>query len=145
MNNQTKIEIRKPAAEIFEAFVDPVKIGNFWFSSSSERWAKGKIITLRYEEYEAQGNIHILDMIDHHKIVYEWGREEGEPHTVKITFQATSPDTTVVEVIEEGFDEDDPDLIPKILDNKEGWVYMLTCLKGYMEFGVNRLRSALVK
>jgi hypothetical protein len=29
-------------------------------------------------------------------------------------------------------------------DNKEGWVYMLTCLKGYLEFGV-KLRGALVK
>jgi len=37
MYNQTKIEIHKPAAVIFEAFVDPVLIGNFWFSSSSER------------------------------------------------------------------------------------------------------------
>ncbi|GCL74925.1 hypothetical protein PN4B1_49190 [Paenibacillus naphthalenovorans] len=145
MNNQTKIEIRKPAADIFEAFVDPVKIGNYWFSSGSERWAKGKTVTLRYEEYDAQGDIHVLDMIDHHKIVYEWGREEGEPHTVTITFHATSPETTVVEVTEEGFDDRDPDLIPKLIDNKEGWVFMLTCLKGYLEFGVNRLRSALVK
>jgi hypothetical protein len=32
-----------------------------------------------------------------------------------------------------------------MLDNKEGWVYMLTCLKGYLEFDVNKLRAGLVK
>jgi hypothetical protein len=47
-------------------------------------------------------------------------------------------------VNEEGFDGDDENLINQLLDNKEGWVYMLTCLKGYIEFGVNLL-AALVK
>jgi hypothetical protein len=47
-------------------------------------------------------------------------------------------------VNEEGFDGDDENLINQLLDNKEGWVYMLTCLKGYIEFGAN-LRAALVK
>ena len=36
MNNITKMNIMKPVNELFEAFVDPSKIGNFWFSSSSE-------------------------------------------------------------------------------------------------------------
>lgn len=145
MNTQTKIQIQKPAAEVFDAFVDPVKIGNFWFSSSSERWAEGKTITLRYDEYDAEGEILVLEVIDGQKIVYEWGREEGEPHRVTITFNETSPGSTVVEVIEDGFVDQDPDLIPKLVDNKEGWVYALTCLKGYMEFGVSGLRAALVK
>lgn len=145
MNTQTKIEIRKPAAEVFEAFVDPVKIGNFWFSSSSQRWEEGKTITLTYEEYDAQGDIHILEVTDHQKIIYEWGREEGEPHRVTITFEEKSQGTTIVDVIEDGFVDNDPELLPKLLDNKEGWVYTLTCLKAYLEFGVNQLRAALVK
>ncbi len=145
MNNLTKMEIRKPAHDVFEAFVDPDKIGNFWFSSSSERWEEGKTVTLRYEEYGAQGDIHVIEMISDQKIVFEWGREDGEPHLVTITFKMTNPASTVVEVSEDGFDENDPDLIPKLVGNKEGWVYMLTCLKGYLEFDVNRLRGALVK
>lgn len=145
MNTQTKIQIQKPASDIFEAFVDPVKIGNFWFSSSSERWAEGKTITLRYDEYDAEGDILVLEVIDGQKIVYEWGLEEGEPHRVTITFNEINPGSTVVEVTEDGFVDQDPELIPKMVDNKEGWVYALTCLKGYMEFGVSSLRAALVK
>ncbi|MFD0677977.1 MULTISPECIES: SRPBCC family protein [unclassified Paenibacillus] len=145
MNNLTKMEIRKPAYDVFEAFVNPEKIGNFWFSSSSERWEKSKTVTLRYEEYKAQGDIHVIEMIENRKIVFEWGAEDGGPHLVTITLKDTDQASTIVEVNEDGFDENDPDLIAKLVDNKEGWVYMLTCLKGYLEFGVNRLRSALVK
>ncbi|MGG6312603.1 hypothetical protein [Paenibacillus macerans] len=47
MNNLTKMKISSPAHDVFEAFVDPHKIGHIWFSSSSERWEAGKRITLR--------------------------------------------------------------------------------------------------
>jgi uncharacterized protein YndB with AHSA1/START domain len=145
MNNLTKMKILRPANEVFEAFVDPSKIGNFWFTSSSERWVQGKTITLKYEEYGAQGNIKILELIKNQKIAFQWGEEEGEPHLVTITMREIDRETTVIEVNEEGFDGKDPDLLHKLVDNKEGWVYMLTCLKAYLEFGINRLRGALVK
>jgi uncharacterized protein YndB with AHSA1/START domain len=140
MNNLTKMNILKPANELFEAFVDPEKIGHFWFSSSSERWAEGKTITLRYEEYNAQGDILIKEIMENEKIVFEWAGSR----IVTINFLPSEKEGTIVEVREEGFDEGDESFIEQLVDNKEGWVYMLTCLKGYMEFGVD-LRAALVK
>lgn len=140
MNNLTKMNILKPANEIFEAFVDPEKIGHFWFSSSSERWAEGKTITLRYEEYNAQGDILIKEIMENEKIVFEWAGSR----IVTIDFLPSEKEGTIVEVKEEGFDESNEHFIEQLVDNKEGWVYMLTCLKGYMEFGVD-LRAALVK
>lgn len=143
MNNLTKMKIFKPANEVFEAFVDPAKIGNFWFSSSSERWETGKTITLRYDEYDAQGDIKILEIENDKKIVFQWGYDEEE-HVVTISLKDSDNTSTIIEVNEEGFKESDKDLISKMIGNKEGWVYMLTCLKGYLEYGVN-LRAALVK
>ncbi|TGB03639.1 SRPBCC family protein [Halobacillus salinus] len=139
MNNLSQMRIQKPANDIFEAFVNPEEIGNFWFSSSSERWEEGKTITLRYEEYDAQGDIDITEIQENKKIVFELPGD----HKVTIKF-VQEEGSTIVEVKEEGFDENSDDLIPQLLDNKEGWVYMLTCLKGYMEYGVN-LRASLVK
>ena len=52
--------------------------------------------------------------------------------------------STIVEIDEEGFNEKDDNLISVLLDNKEGWVYTLTCLKGYLEYGAN-LTASLVK
>lgn len=143
MNNITKMKIRKPVNEVFESFVDPEKIGNFWFSSSSERWEQGKTITLRYDEYDAQSEIQIIEIEVNKKIVFRWG-SNGEGNVVTITLNELDNSSTIVEVNEEGFNENDADLINNMVDNKEGWVYMLTCLKGYLEYGAV-LRAALVK
>ncbi|TDL31223.1 hypothetical protein E2R51_14805 [Jeotgalibacillus sp. S-D1] len=139
MNNLSKMRIKKSAKEIFEAFVDPQKIGGFWFSSSSERWQEGKTITLTYEEFGAEGDIKIIELQENKKIVFEWAGN----HTVTINL-ITENGSTIVEINEEGFDDNDEDLISQLVDNKEGWVYMLTCLKGYLEYGVS-LRASLVK
>lgn len=141
MNNLTKLMIAKPAKEVFEAIVDPEKIGNFWFSSSSERWAPGKTIKLRYDEYSAEGDITVKEIVQDKRIAFEW--DYGTMHLVTITFTEVDELNTIVEVNEEGF-SDDKDSIPLLVGNKEGWVYMLTCLKGYLEHGITTLRAALV-
>jgi uncharacterized protein YndB with AHSA1/START domain len=144
MNNLTKFKILKPANEVFEAFVDPSKIGNFWFSSSSERWEPGKKITLKYDLYNAEMAIKIVEVEENKKIVFKWGPIEEE-HVVTIMLKELDNSSTIIEINEDGFKENDDELIHKLLDNKEGWVFMLTCLKGYLEFGVNELRAGLVK
>ena len=144
MNNLTKISILTPVNEVFESFVDPLKIGNFWFTSSSERWEQGKSITLIYDEYNATVDIKVLEIIENEKIVFKWGTLEDE-HIVTISLKGLNNNHTIIEVNEEGFKENDEELISKMIDNKEGWVYMLTCLKGFLEFGISDLRSGLVK
>ncbi|WP_223589328.1 SRPBCC family protein [Neobacillus bataviensis] len=144
MNNVTKMKIVTPANEVFEAFVDPAKIGNFWFSSSSERWEAGKTITLRYDEYNAEVDIEVKEVVANKKIVFQWGAN-GEGHTVTMLLEEQNDSSTIIEITEEGFNENDSDIINQIIDNKEGWVYMLTCLKGYLELGTNNLRAGLVK
>lgn len=144
MNNLTKFKILKPVNEVFEAFVDPEKISNFWFSSSFGRWETGKTITLRYDEYNAQINIKVFEVELNKKILFNWDAN-GEGHLVTITFKELNNSSSLIEVNEEGFNENDDEFIIQLLDNKEGWVFMLTCLKGYLENGVNNLRTGLAK
>ncbi|MGO1059727.1 SRPBCC family protein [Planococcus sp. FY231025] len=140
MHTMTKMKIEKPASELFEAFTDPAKIGGFWFSSSSERWAQGKSILLRYDEYDAEGTINIRQLVADRLIVFE----DDNGHTVTITFEDAGPSSTIIAVKEEGFREKDDRFLDELLDNKEGWTYTLACLKAFLEYGAN-LRAALVK
>jgi uncharacterized protein YndB with AHSA1/START domain len=144
MNNLTKFKIVKPVKEVFEAFVDPAKIGNFWFSSSSGRWEQGKTIALRYDEYNAEVDIKLLEVEVNRRIVFQWGAN-GEGHMVTIALKELDHSSTIIEVNEEGFNENDEAFISQLIDNKEGWVYMLSCLKAYLEFGVTKLRAGIVK
>ena len=144
MNNVTKFELLKPASEVFEAFVDPKKIGNFWFSSSSERWEQGKTVTLKYDEYDALVDIEVIKIDINKKIVFQWGAD-GDKHIVTISLKELDNLSTHIEITEEGFKGNTDNLLSQMIDNKEGWVYMLTCLKGYLEFGVTKLRAGIVK
>ena len=143
MINLTKMNMAKPAHDVFEAFVDPSRIGKFWFSSSSARWEEGKTVTLRYDEYDAEVDIRLLSIEADRKIVFRWG-DGRQGNTVTILLKEQGNGKTEIEVMEDGFQENDDNLLPTMVDNKEGWVYMLTCLKGYLEYGVV-LRGALVK
>ncbi len=130
----TKMQIDVPRETVFEAFVDPEKIGGFWFSSSSERWEQGKAITLRYEEYDAELNINIERVEDNQLIAFTWGA-----HPVTIQFEEGEAGT-VVTTTEKDFDMQD---VKQLLGQKEGWVYMLSCLKAYLEHGVT-IRAAIL-
>jgi|SRR5690606_40074685 len=137
------MKINKPANEVFEAFVDPAKIGNYWFSSSSERWEKGKKILLRYDEYGAEGFINIIDIQENKQIIFSWG-EQNDETVVTITLDVLDENSTIVKVSESGFKAEDPDIVTKMLGQKEGWIYMLSCLKSYLEHDIKDLRASLV-
>jgi uncharacterized protein YndB with AHSA1/START domain len=140
----TKMKIMKPASEVFEALVDPAKMANYWFSSGSGRWEQGKTITLRYDEYDAQVDVYVAEVQPNRKIVFVWGGPGGEA-VVTMILNELDGTTTLVEITQTGWKEDAAGLTGQLLDNKEGWVYMLTCLKAYLDFGVTQLRAALVK
>ncbi|MFC6039692.1 SRPBCC family protein [Paenisporosarcina macmurdoensis] len=139
----TKLKIAKPVNEVFEALVDPTKMANYWFSSGSGRLEQDKTITWRYEEYNAEVELTVLEIQDNQNIVFKWGAP-GDEHVVTITLNELDHTTTIIEVNEKGWNENDNDLISNLLGNKEGWVYMLTCLKGYLENGITNLRAAIV-
>lgn len=139
----TKLKIMKPAYEVFNAFVEPKQMANFWFSAGSGKLEQGKTFTWRYEEYNAEVEVTVVEVQENKKIVFKWGPSEEE-HTVTIMFNELDDSTTVIEVNEKGWNENDEELISQLLNNKEGWVYMLTCLKGYLENGISNLRAAIV-
>ena len=130
----TKIQVNVPKENVFEAFVNPNQIGGFWFCSSSARWEQGKTITLCYEEYNAELNIQIEEIKKNKSIEFIWG-----DHPVKIQFEGVD-DSTVVTTIEKDFDAQD---VEQLLGQKEGWVYMLSCLKAYLEHNVS-IRAAIL-
>ncbi|MBK5481939.1 SRPBCC family protein [Peribacillus sp. TH16] len=139
----TKFKILKPVNEVFEAIVDPEKMSNYWFSSGTGRVEQGKTITWRYDEYNAEGVINVLEVEEDKKIVFSWGGY-GQETVVTITLKELVNTSTIIEVNELGIKEDDPEIINKMIGQKEGWVYMLTCLKGYLENGISNLRASLI-
>jgi len=155
---KTKMLIKASAHEIFEAFVDPEKIGNFWFSSSSERWTDGADVTLTFKEFKAEVKVHIEKVSSDKKILLSW----GPPTDLRAVTIQIDPEKaeSLVTVSEVGFQEyedllSDGNLAPirsfeyeeilkNLLGGKEGWTFVLTCLKAYLENGITTLRTGLI-
>ncbi|MCD8826300.1 SRPBCC domain-containing protein [Staphylococcus gallinarum] len=134
MDIQTQMQINVPVHKAYEAFVNPEEISGFWFSHSSERWETGKTITLKYAEYNAELDIEIVHIEENRLIQFTWGN-----HPVDIHFEEND-NGVIVTTIEQDFDKTE---VEQLLGQKEGWVYMLSCLKAYLEYNV-KIRAALL-
>ena len=53
--------IRKPVAEVFEAFIDPAITSRFWFTKSTGRLEPGKHITWTWEMYDVSVEVHVKE------------------------------------------------------------------------------------
>ncbi|WP_397361829.1 SRPBCC domain-containing protein [Paenibacillus sp.] len=118
----TKFKIFKTVNEVFEAIIDPEKMSNYWFSWGTGRMEQGKTITWRYDEYNAEVDIHVLEVVNNRNnrtIIFSWGGSDQET-VVTITLTELEPASTVIEVIESGLRENDPEIVNKMIDQKEG-------------------------
>jgi uncharacterized protein YndB with AHSA1/START domain len=94
--------IRRPVAEVFEAFVDPAVTSRFWFSRGSGRLEPGKAITWHWEPYHASAEVLVKAVEPDARIEIEWSAY-GNPTTVEWRFTARPDDTTFVSITNTGF------------------------------------------
>ena len=131
---EAQMLIRKPANQVFEAFIDPAVTTNFWFTKSSGLLETGKTITWEWEMYGVSTNVFVRDIIPDKKISTEW----GDPATkVDYEFIALSDDTTYVIIKNYGFHLEGDDLIVAIKVNTGGFTTVLDGLKAYLEHNIN--------
>lgn len=125
--------IRKPAREVFEAFIDPTITTKFWFTKSSGKLEEGKTVTWEWEMYNVSNEVSVKEIIVDKKIATQW----GQPATnVDYEFTAVSADSTYVEIKSYGFNLDTDELIKAVMDNTGGFTTVLDGAKAYLEHGI---------
>lgn len=131
--------IRKPATEVFEAFVDPDITSQFWFTKGSGRLEENKSVTWKWGQFDVEATIWVNEIKPDRRISFEWpaGVETDNHRTVDIMLEANSDDTTFVKVVEKGFNMDGEAAIEHIVGQTEGWTLVLSALKAYLEQGMN--------
>jgi hypothetical protein len=68
----TGILIRKPVADVFEAFVNPDITTKFWFTKSSGRFEAGKQVQWEWEMYGVSAPVTVKIIEANKRIVIEW-------------------------------------------------------------------------
>jgi len=130
----TGMLIRRPAAEVFEAFVDPDVTTKFWFTKSSGRLEAGKQVQWEWEMYGVSVPVTVKAVEPHRRIVIEWPGYGGLT-TVEWTF-APHDDGTFVSITESGFTGDGDALVKQVTGSTQGFTLVLAGLKALLEHDV---------
>ncbi len=132
---KTGMLIRKPVAEVFEAFVDPDIITKFWFTRSSGRLEAGQEVEWEWEMYGFSIPVTAKVVEPNQRIVIEWPGAGG-PTTVEWTFTPYQDDATFVSIVNGGFTGSGDDVASRAIDSAQGFALVLAGLKAYLEHGV---------
>ena len=146
--------IRKPVAEVFEAFVDPEITRKFWFTKSSEklkaggtaRLEAGKHLIWTWEMYGHSIDVDVKEVEPNKRILIEWGNA-GSMTAVEWIFTPYESDTTYVTITNSGFQGDGDKVVKDALDSKGGFTWVLAGLKAFLEHNLelNAIADAFPK
>ena len=124
--------IRRPAAEVFEAFIDPAITSRFWFTKSTGRLEPGKHITWTWEMYNVSIEVDVKEIEPNKRIVIEWGNY-GAMTRVEWTFTPYERDATYVRIANSGFQGDGDKVVRDALDSTTGFTWVLAGVKALLE------------
>jgi len=131
----TGMLIRKPAAEVFGAFINPDITTKFWFTRSSGRLEAGKRVQWEWEMYGISITVTAKAIEPDKRIVIEWPGYRN-PTTVEWVFKALEDGTTFVGIREEGFTGTGDELVKQVTDSTQGFSLMLAGLKALLEHNI---------
>ena len=128
--------IRRPVAQVFDAFVNPDVITKFWFNRTSGPLVAGTSVTWYWDLYEASTKVRVLALEKNRRIYIEWDAHTENPSRVEWTFEDRGDDGTYVRVVNSGFDSEADDVIERVVDSTGGFALVLAAAKAYLEHGV---------
>ncbi|MFC5401337.1 SRPBCC family protein [Cohnella soli] len=124
--------IRKPAQDVYEAFVDPAITTLFWFTRSSGRLEQGSRVRWEWEMYGAVDEIQVLELVPNKRIRIE----SSDGTQVEWTLTARSDAETFVTITNSGFTGSEEAIVGRALDSMGGYTMVLCGLKALLEHGI---------
>ncbi len=126
--NSTSVEmlIRKPAKDVFNAFVDPRIIEQFWLKSASGPLARGATVEWELMVPGVRATVTVTEFTENEVIAFAW----SDSHAVKINFVPRDESSTKLSLTATGFGGTDGSQAAT-----EGFTIVLCDLKSLLETG----------
>lgn len=125
--------IRRPPAEVFEAFIDPDITSKFWFTHGSGRLDKNSEVTWEWRMYGVSTPVKVREIVKDEKIVVEWNEP---PSTIVWTFEPMPAGATFVSIRNSGFSGEPDDQVDEAIASTEGFTLVLAGAKAWLEQGL---------
>ena len=134
------MQIHKPINEVFEAIINPEKMINYFIASSTGIIEEGKKLVWKFPEFDTECPIEVVK-VEKNKVISFYWEISGENLLVEITFTEKENQSTLVSISEKSMDNNEAG-IKWLSGNSFGWSNFLTCLKAYIEYGINLRKGA---
>jgi uncharacterized protein YndB with AHSA1/START domain len=131
----TGMLIRKPAAVVFDAFVDPRITTQFWFTKGSGRLEVGRTVQWDWEMYGISVPVTATTIEPGKRIVIDWPGYGGRT-SVEWLFEEQSDGTTFVRITESGFAGDGDAVVKQVTGSTQGFSLVLAGAKALLEHGI---------
>ena len=125
--------IRRPPAEVFEAFVDPEITSKFWFTHGSGRLDASSEVSWEWRMYGVSTPVKVREIVEDEKIVVEWN---DPPSTVAWTFTPMPDGATFVSIRNSGFSGESDQQVDEAIASTEGFTLVLAGAKAWLEQGL---------
>ena len=132
---KTGMLIRKPIAEVFEAFVNPEITTKFWFTKSSGRLEAGEQVQWEWEMYKISIPVNVQVIEPSKRILITWPGYSSLT-TVEWNFEPQEDGTTFVRIAESGFTGDGDELVKQVTGSTTGFSLVLAGLKALLEHNI---------
>jgi uncharacterized protein YndB with AHSA1/START domain len=132
---KTGMLIRKPVADVFEAFINPDITTQFWFTKGSGRLEAGQQVQWDWEMYGISIPVTVKAVEPGKRILIEWPGQGG-PTTVEWIFTSLADGSTFVSITNSGLTGDGDELVKQATDSTQGFTLVLAGLKALLEHGV---------
>ena len=122
--------IRKPVADVFNAFVDPAVTTKFWFNRASGALNQGATVTWFWDHYGVSAKVKVVRLDTNRRLEIEW------PQPARWDFEERANGTTFVTIRASGFTGSLEEQYQQALDQTEGFNLVIAACKAWLEFGV---------
>lgn len=131
------IKIRSVPAEVFAAFVEADRMGQFWFTRRDDGLRQGENCTwhLGKDEDAFTFDVHVRQVSEPDLLVFEWPGPDGHMTSVRWSFDDDGDGNTILSVEETGFAGTDEEIAARVLDSQGGFNQVVVAAKAFIEHG----------
>jgi uncharacterized protein YndB with AHSA1/START domain len=127
---RTQMLIRKSAAEVYQAFIDPNQTSKFWFSRGSGKLVQGETVKWFWDMYGFSVDVRVITLEQDRRILVEW------PTPVEWVFSPRGTNATLVTIVANGFTGTADEQVANAIDSMGGFSFVLAGCKAWLEHGV---------
>lgn len=127
---RTHMLIRRPASQVYGAFIDPAITSNFWFTRGSGKLTRGETITWYWDMYDFSAQVDVRELEQDRRILIDW------PTPAEWIFSPRGEEATFVTITASGFTGTDDERVSAAIDSMGGFSFVLAGCKAWLEHGI---------